>query len=244
MKFLKKVKNKIIRDKWKIRAFLPSLIFNLRHLPFSQARKMPILIYKARLKNNSGKFEIRGNVTFGMIVLGKTNVSIFPSNGITIENRGTIIFNGQTVIGNDSALSLGEGARLEFGYGFAATCGLKIACYDSIIFEQNVLVGWNNMFIDTDFHKLKNIDTTKNDLQGVASIHIGHDTWLGNGCKVYKGVSLPAFCVVGADTILHKKIECPKYSLITNKRDVSIKYTGYYLDVNDKDIDFFTTVHF
>lgn len=141
-----------------IRAFFPSLIFNFRHLPFSQARHLPIMIYKGRLKNNSGKFIIEGDVKFCMIELGKNRVSLFPSNGIMLENRGVIVFRGPVVIGSDSAITLGETGRLEFGKEFSSSAGLKIACYDSITFGENISVGWNTMIVDTDFHSLKNVN--------------------------------------------------------------------------------------
>lgn len=228
----------INRKRWILRAFIPSLIFNLRHLPFSQARKMPILIYKGRFKNNSGRYIINGKIKFGMIELGRYNVSLFPSNGILLENRGTVVFNGSAIIGNDSAISLGQRGRLEFGENFVATAGLRLACYDSITFGQNVLIGWNNMFIDTDFHKLKYADGKTADREYYAPIIVGHDTWLGNGCKVYKGVIIPPRCIVGADTILHKSPECEEYSLIRSKIDTLTTYISCYLDVNDKNIDY------
>lgn len=62
---------------------------------------------------------------------------------------------------------------------------------------------------------------------------MGHDVWIANGCKIYKNVSVPHTCVVGADTILHKPIQCAPYSLITNKIETSVKTIGAYLDRND-----------
>ncbi len=151
--------NKVWKKRWILRALLPSLIFNFRHLPFSQARRLPIILYKADLRNTSGKFKIKGPVRFGMIRLGIESVSLFHDNGIMIENRGSIIFNGKAHIGNDSAISLGNNGILEFGNNFTATAGLKLACYHSISFDNNVLVGWNTQIVDTDFHALKNIKT-------------------------------------------------------------------------------------
>lgn len=221
-----------------IRAFFPSLIFNFRHLPFSQARHLPIMIYKGRLKNNTGKFIIEGDVKFAMIELGKNRVSLFPSNGIMLENRGVIIFRGPVVIGSDSAITLGKTGRLEFGKEFSSSAGLKIACYDSITFGENISVGWNTMIVDTDFHSLKNVNGGGYGRTCYAPISVGDYTWLGNACKIYRGVSIPAYCIVGADTVLHKKIECEPYSLITNVKDVRIKYTGYYRDKSDDEIDY------
>lgn len=237
-KIFHRIYKRFKRDRWMIRAFIPSLIFNLRHLPFYQARKLPIMIYKGRLMNNTGKYEIKGKVHFGMIELGKHRVSLFPSNGILLENRGVIVFHGRAIIGSDSAISLGEYGRLEFGDNFSSPAGLKIACYDSISFGHNVSIGWNSLFVDTDFHSLKKLSGDRCEKTSFAPITVGHDTWFGNGCKIYKGVSVPAFCIVGADTLLHKKVECEEYSLITNRLELNVRYTGLYLDKLDDKVDY------
>lgn len=221
-----------------IRAFIPSLIFNLRHLPFSQAKHMPILVYKGKFMNNTGKYVIEGDVHFGMIELGRHRVSLYPSNGIVLENRGIVVFHGPVIIGSDSAITLGETGRIDFGKNFSSSAGLKIACYDSITFGDNISVGWQTMIVDTDFHSLKKAKGDGHNGPCYAPIVIGDYTWLGNGCKIYKGVSVPDYCVVGADTILHKKVDCEPYSLITNVKEVRVKYTGYYREKGDDKVEY------
>ena len=232
MSFIKKIH----RNRWMLRALLPSLVFNFKHLPFSQARKLPILLYKADLRNTKGKIIISTPVRFGMIRLGVESVSIFPNNGVMIENRGKIIFHGNTMIGNNSAISLGEKGVVEFGDNFMATTGLKLVCYDSVSFDRNVLIGWNVQIVDTDFHMLKNVNGGGK--KGYGPIRVGSDVWIANGCKIYKNVTIPSLCVVGADTILHKGIKCPPYSLITCKMETEVCTQGFYLDRNDNEIQY------
>lgn len=227
--------NRIWKRRWLLRAFFPSLLFNFKHLPLYQACHLPILLYKADIRNNSGKFIITGPVRFGMIRLGVKAVSLFPNNGIMIENRGTIIFSGKTNIGNNSAISLGNAGILKFGDHFIATTGLKLACYHSISFDRNVLIGWNVQIVDTDFHALRNVNSGG---KGYGAIKIGHDVWIANGCKIYKNVSIPDSCVVGADTILHNAVACPPYCLIINKIETSIKAIGAFHDRNDDKIEY------
>lgn len=221
-----------------IRALIPSLYFNLKYLPLSQAIKLPILLYKPRFVNNSGTIRINGEVKFGMVKLGINTVSIFPNNGIIIENRGHIEFNGTTTVGNNSAITLRKGARLEFGNKFVASTGLRLVCYDSVTFEDNVRIGWNCQIIDTDFHTIKSADTNKEAAKSYGPIRIGHDVWVANGCKLYKNVSIPHSSVVGADTIIHKPIDCAPYSLIVNKREVLVKKSGIFRDMNDDKIKY------
>lgn len=231
-----KLFDKIKKTGLYIRLVCYSAVFNFRHLPFSQACRMPILLFKPHLKNNSGKFIIDAPIKFGMIKLGMHIVSIFPNKGIMLENRGCIRFKGETTIGGDSAISIGKDGYLELGDKFNANTGLRIACYHHISFGENVLVGWNAQVIDTDFHALTNAETGRKS-KGYGPVRIGHEVWIANNCKIYKNVSIPHSCVLGADTILHRAVDCPPHSLITSKIETTIT-TGFYRDRTDDKIHY------
>lgn len=140
-----------------IRAFIPSLIFNFRHLPFSQAVKVPFVIYRGQC-GCTGKYEIRCKVRFGMIELGKHRESIIPSIGIVLKNEGLIVFNGRAIIGSGAVITLGKGGKLEIGDNFNSTTGLRLSCYNSIRFEHDVFVGSDCLFTDNDIGGLKNVN--------------------------------------------------------------------------------------
>lgn len=220
-----------------LRTIIRSIWVNFRYLPIHQALYLPIYFFKGHLKIK-GKIIIKGKIKRGMIRLGFNRVSLYPDSGIMIENRGTIIFKGTTFIGNNSAISVNQSGVLEFGNQFSSSSGLKIACYDSIRFQENVLLGWDVLIIDSNFHALTNNKTGEVIRKGTASIDIGNDVWISNGCKLYKGVSIPPFCVVGANTVLHKAVKCSPYSLITNNQEVKIKTTGFYRDINDDKLNY------
>lgn len=62
-----------------IRALPASLRVNFRFLPFRQAIKLPIIIYKANLaKMGHGKIIVNSHIRFGLIKLGYNQVSIYP----------------------------------------------------------------------------------------------------------------------------------------------------------------------
>lgn len=227
------MKNKLLH----ILSIIRSAWLNFKYLPFQQAYKLPILIYKGSIRNK-GKIILKGDIKHGMIRLGVNTVSIFPNNGIIFENRGTVIFHGSAYIGNNSGISVSNTGVLEIGQQFSASTGLKIACYDHISIDGRVLIGWNVFILDTNFHALTNNLTSEVNRKGHAPIKIGHDVWIANGCKLYKGVSIPPLCVVGGDTILHKPIDCPAYSLITNKKETRIKTTGLYRNIDDDKLDY------
>lgn len=92
-----------------LRSILPTIYFNFHYLPFNQAIKLPILLYKPKLLKMKGNIKIeKCKIKFGMIRLGFPTVSLYPNTGIVYENHGgTIVFNGKCAIGNNSAISIG-----------------------------------------------------------------------------------------------------------------------------------------
>lgn len=230
-----------LRDKLRLLRSLPSTLWvNFTCLPLSQAIKLPILLYKPRLLSMSGRIVINGPVYYGMIRLGFPAVSIFPNNGITIENRGTIIFNGKVSMGNGTAISVGTSGRLTLGNGVVGSTGLKVVCYHDINLDHDVRLGWNCMLVDNDFHKITFLDGRQ--AKGYGPIAIGNNTWLGNGCKIYKNVTIPHHCIVGADTFMHRTVECEPYSLLCGDNHVKVKATGLYRNLQDDIIDFSPTL--
>lgn len=139
-----------------------SIYFNLHYLPLSQAIKLPILLHKPILKKMKGGIVIKSeDIKFGMIKLGGNSVSIYDSKyGIMWENMGgDLTFYGKCNLGNGASVSIGEYGNIEIGENFKATAMCKIVSYNSIKFGTNVLIGWECLFLDTDFHSLTDINT-------------------------------------------------------------------------------------
>ena len=82
---------------------LPSLWFNLKYLPFKQAIKLPILLYRPTFLRLKGSVVIESDdIRFGMIKLGLFTSAVYPNSGITIRNDGILLFKGECYIGNDT----------------------------------------------------------------------------------------------------------------------------------------------
>ncbi len=227
-----KIFSTIKKKSWILRSLPYTIWFNFKTLPFKQAIKLPIVFYKPRFFKTSGKIIIEGDVRRCMIRLGNNGVSIYPNSGIAFDNKGTIIFKGKALIGNDSAISVGENGILTIGSDLISTCSLKLVCYNRVDIADRVTLGWNTFVCDTDFHIATYSDGRQP--QGYGQITIGHDTWIANNCKLYKNVSIPPCCVVGADTILMKSPDCGENSLICNERSTIVKVRGIkYVREND-----------
>ena len=213
--------------------YLPKTIwFNFHYLPWRQAVKLPIFLYRAKILRAKGSITISGDISTGMIRLGEPTVSLYPNGGVICENHGgRCSFAGKCVIGNASAISIGKQGSLIFGVGFTVSAALKLASYYCVEFGDNVRVGWDAIIMDTDFHRMKNRETgtfTK----GYAPVLIGRNCWIGCRCTILKGTKLPAYCTLAAGTTIGK-IDGEGYKIISNTSELKIVKENYYRELGN-----------
>jgi acetyltransferase-like isoleucine patch superfamily enzyme len=187
-----------------IRALLPSIWFNFRHLPIRQAIRLPILLYKPKISCLGGVKIVSKSVHPGMIRLGFPKSVLFPNAGITLQNKGIIVFNGKCEIGNNSYIVCLESGRIEFGNDFTATSGLKIVSACGITFGEHTLIGWENVIMDTNFHPLYNMEKESFD-KAYGEIKIGDNNWFSSYCMILHSVETPNDIVFGTHAIVKGK---------------------------------------
>lgn len=193
---------KYLRNKKFWRAFIPSLFFNFKNLPFNQARKLPIWVYKMRCISQKGEIVIDSdNVHTGMIQLGFPRAATYPNTGITWRNKGKVIFKGKCKIGNDSYLIVGKQGVLTIGEDFKANAGIKIVSECRITFGSHTRMGWGCIMMDTNFHPLYDMEKKKYK-RAFSPITIGDFNWFGLQCYIMHGVHTPERCIFGARSVV------------------------------------------
>ena len=236
---LNKLLNLFKYNRKDLRSLPYSLYFNFHYLPFKQAIKLPILLYKPHFKELKGCVNIcsQREIKYGMIRLGFPSVSIYPNTGIMIENHGgTILFKGTCFIGNNSAVSIGKNGTVVLGDRFGASTTLRLISYDRIVFGDKVRIGWDVLVMDTDFHKLTKLSGGYS--RGHAPIEIGSNNWFGNGCRIMKRAKTPNHCVISAGTMIAEALDIPEYSVIGNRKETVIKASGMWRNVDDDTIEY------
>lgn len=220
---------RIFKTPWSLGSLLKSAYFNFHYLPFKQAIHMPILFRKPKFGELKGNVKIccTGGVKWGMVRLGAWNVSLFPDSGFVFENHGgTVVFNGHCSIGSNSAVSIGKTGLLVLGNGFGATTTLRLACYSSIKIGDNVSFGWDCILMDTDFHKMKKLESGYT--RGFGPIEIGKCCWIGTRCLILKNTHLPAYTTLSAGTRISMPVEGNGYFIVGQKNKVEILREGLY----------------
>lgn len=185
-----------------LRMLLPSLWFNFKYLPFKQAIKLPILLYKPTFLKLRGSVVIESEkIRTGMVRLGMFTSATYPNSGITIKNEGQLVFKGKCHIGNDTYVICGKHGKIVFGDDFKATCGVKFISDCGISFGDHTLFGWGNVVIDTNFHPLYDMEKDKFK-KAFAPVIIGSNNWFGMNCLIMPGVTTPDYCIFGARSIV------------------------------------------
>lgn len=203
----------------------------IHHLPFCQAIKLPILLYKPKFITLKGRIIIKGKIRPGMVWLGFNAIHIYPHSGITLELLGgELIFHGTTFFGNNSYLSIGEKARLNIGENVICYTSLKIFCRHHITIQRTVRIGWDVMIMDSSQHRLKNIEGTFIN-KGYSSIVVGHNTWLSTKCILLSGTHIAPYSVVAANSLINKSFDEP-YVLLAGS-PATVKKRGCYRDIFD-----------
>lgn len=185
-----------------LRAFIPSVYFNFKYLPFKQAIKLPILTYKPHFHRLKGKIIIDShNVYTGMIRLGIFASAMYNNTGFSIKHEGTIVFKGRCRIGNDTNIVCGKQGKIVFGEDFRNSAGMKIVSHCGITFGKETRLGWGGLVMDTNFHPIYDIEKKKFK-KAFGKINIGDNNWFGAQCMIMPSVETPERCIFGARTIV------------------------------------------
>lgn len=219
-------------------ALFPSLLFCLRYLPFRQAIRIPIILYKPHIYCWEGKVIIDfPKVRFGMIRLGLFITNQYPNSGISWYNKGTVVFKGQVCIGANSSITvLRKESYVEFGHQFINSTTVRINCDYRIIFKNKVRIGWDVSIMDSSMHRLKDMNN-KFLNRGYGEVVIGSNTWIASQCLISKGVQLPPFTIAGARSMINSHINgIPSYCLIAGIPAKLIKQ-GIWKDMDDDKIE-------
>jgi acetyltransferase-like isoleucine patch superfamily enzyme len=186
-------------------SFLKTVYFNFKYFPFKIAVKLPIHISRyVKIRSTAGTITILSPIQYGMIKIGFGDVGFFDKekSRSVWHFYGNVTFAGNADIGHGFKIS--GGGNLYFGHNFRITAESTIVCMHEIRFGNDCLVSWENLFMDTDFHK---IYSQGQQINKNKPIIIGNHVWFGCRCTILKGVSIPDNSVIASNTVISKTFE-------------------------------------
>ena len=181
------------------------LFFNFKMLPFKQAIYLPFDFYgKVRFVNLSGSINLRSEkLKVGMIKIGAQGTDMFPKTETILNIKGDITIEDRLVLGMGSTLISLSDSTIRFGKNAIIGAKNLIYCEKSITFGDNFLTSWDCQIMDSDTHKVIDIETGH--YNAVAKdVITGSNVWLGNGVIVNKGTNLPSNTIVASRSLCNK----------------------------------------
>jgi len=184
-----------------------TLYFNLRYFGLKQGIKCPVLVARNMILQRMQGEVVLKSFRCGRVRLGFSGFELFDRKahrGIW-DNRGTVYFDGFSFIGHGTRIvNYGE---ITFGDKFSVSAGAEIVCGTSITFGKEVLISWNTLIMDADFHKIYN--TEKLRVNKDCPIVIGDHVWIGCRCTILKGANIPRGSVIAASSVITHKFTDP-----------------------------------
>jgi len=183
--------------------YINTLRLNYRYFGFYGIFHPYILASKSvKIKSLGGTVRVPENAPVATVSMGFNIVSVFdtPGNKTIWDNNGEIVFKGKAGICQGTQIS--NSGRLTFGDQFMVTANSTIICQKAIEFGSEVLLSWDILIMDTDFHKIFENENENHILNEPKPIQMGNHVWIGCGSTILKGSVLPDDAVIAAGSLI------------------------------------------
>ena len=182
-----------------------TIYFNYRYFGLHGLFSFNVLCSRyVKFRSLKGNVELDGKLTTGCVKIGFQEVSVFDNKfERTIwENYGDIIMAPGFFLGSVSRIS--NHGSMMFGENFHVSAKSTFICNKKIFFGKDVLVSWECLFMDTDFHQIMD-NKTDRCINEDRDIYISDRVWFGCKCIVLKGSEILRDTVIAAGSIVSGK---------------------------------------
>jgi acetyltransferase-like isoleucine patch superfamily enzyme len=157
----------------------------------------------------AGSVDVLGEIRTGMIRIGFGEVGIFDRERSRSVWRvdGRVVFEGPASLGHGTRLSIDRTGTVLFGSNFVITAEASIVCRKAISFGSGVLVSWDVLIMDSDWHSV--LDATGSQLNPDKDVAIGDNVWIGCRSTILKGVRVADGSIVAAGSVVTTEFANP-----------------------------------
>lgn len=143
-------------------------------------------------------------------IRGIVTIRSAQKGSITLGNHITIMSGKKyNIIGNDfrTVFRTIQNGKIVLGDNIGIS-NSTIVSANSIIIEDNVMIGGNCQIFDTDFHPITYFDRIEHDIEGGVSkpILIREGAFIGANSMILKGITIGKHSVIGAGSVVTKDV--------------------------------------
>lgn len=183
--------------------YYKTVYINFKYFKWVGVKFFPIIVFRGVCLNKTGgKILLNKPLRSRMVLIGTEGVGTidYKNERTEWQVEGTIIINGQVSFGKGSRISVGSKGRLVLGSNFNISGRSSIICEREIIFGNNVLLSWDILILDSDFHYI--YDKEGKIINQPQAIVIGNHVWIGCRCTILKGARIPNDAIIAAGSII------------------------------------------
>ena len=229
--FLKFVKHNLFKVNW-----LKTIYLNFKMLPFRQAVYFPVLVgWRTEFRDVSGKilFDDGLQLRPGVITLNIKEGPVATKHEHFIVNvSGTILEHGLDVH-FFAGMTLWVNGCLEVGGNNVFGSHSIIACMKNISLGYFMGCSWNCEIYDTNFHFFRDLISDKV-IKRNGKVHIGANTFIGNGSIIGKGTYLDDGCVVANYSLVNRSFRREGKNLLIGGNPAQVLMTDFTQIKEDK----------
>lgn len=200
-------------------SIIKTVRFNLHYFGWKKIVKPIVLCSReVSLKKMKGTVSVKNPVIFG-VKIGFGNVGIIDSSRERAmwENSGNVDFQSRARLDTGTRIVCQKGAKLCFGENVRINGRTSIICYKKIVLGDECLLSWDNLLMDTDFHKIYDMNTDNNvPINDDREIELDSHVWVGCRCTILKGSYVPKNSVIAAGSIITSKLNSSNCLYIGN----------------------------
>lgn len=185
-------------------SLLKTIVLNFHYFGAKYFFKFPVIVARSvQFKTLKGQI-LLDDLKFGMIKIGFASLGTQNDSCAKgcIDISGKLIVHKSASFARGSSISVGKNGVLEIG-SLVITGNTNLICMDNIKIGDDCLISWGGYLMDTDFHKIYD---NSNRCNCDKPISIGNHVWIGMNCTILKGSVIPDECIVGAGSVITKKL--------------------------------------
>jgi hypothetical protein len=156
---------------------------------------------RARIIRKPGaRLEVRGRLHLGDAPTYVGYVARGMAPVIELQERATLRFEGDTILGDGTRILVGPDATVTIGDGTYFDGDSRLVSAVSISIGARCAIAWEVLIMDTDFHRMNGGPT------GDLATTIGDHVYMGAAARILKGVTVGDGAVIAAGAIVTRDV--------------------------------------